>query len=61
MSALSLSFARGVDTLMDRLVAPGFSKVGPAVRSRLPGWPADPEPGSLAGKVAAVTGASSGL
>ncbi len=61
MSSLSLSLARGVDTLMDRLVAPGFTRVGPAVRRRLPGWPADPQPGSLAGKVAAVTGASSGL
>ena len=61
MSALSLSFARGVDKAMDRLIAPGFTRIGPAVRSRLPGWPADPEPGSLTGKVAAVTGASSGL
>ena len=58
---LSLSLARGLDTAMDRLIAPGFTRIGPAVRSRLPGWPADPEPGSLAGKVAAVTGASSGL
>ena len=34
-----------VDTVLDRTIAPGYSKVGYAVRSRLPGWPADPEPG----------------
>ncbi len=27
----------------------------------MPGWPADPEPGCLAGRTAAVTGATSGL
>ena len=50
-----------VDTALDRSVVLGFSAVGPAVRRRLPGWPADPEPGALAGRVAAVTGATSGL
>lgn len=50
-----------VDTALDRTIAPGYSKVGYAVRSRLPGWPADPEPGALAGRHALVTGASSGL
>jgi NAD(P)-dependent dehydrogenase (short-subunit alcohol dehydrogenase family) len=53
--------ALGVDTLMDRTVAPGFTRIGPAVRSRLPGWPDDPSPGALAGRTAAVTGATSGL
>jgi NAD(P)-dependent dehydrogenase (short-subunit alcohol dehydrogenase family) len=53
--------ARGVDTLLDRTVAPGFTRIGPAVRSRLPGWPEDPPPGALAGRTAAVTGATSGL
>jgi NAD(P)-dependent dehydrogenase (short-subunit alcohol dehydrogenase family) len=53
--------ARGVDTFMDRTVAPGFTKLGPAVRRRLPTWPADPAPGSLSGRTAAVTGATSGL
>jgi NAD(P)-dependent dehydrogenase (short-subunit alcohol dehydrogenase family) len=50
-----------VDAALDRSVVLGFSAVGPAVRRRLPGWPADPEPGALRGKVAAVTGATSGL
>lgn len=58
---LTRSLGRAVDTLLDRTVAPGFSQVGYAVRSRLPDWPADPAPGALAGKIAAVTGASSGL
>lgn len=50
-----------VDTALDRSVVLGFSTVGPAVRRRLPGWPADPSPGALTGRVAAVTGATSGL
>jgi NAD(P)-dependent dehydrogenase (short-subunit alcohol dehydrogenase family) len=63
VSAHSLGerLAAGVDTLMDRTVAPGFTRIGPAVRSRLPGWPADPAPDALAGRTAAVTGATSGL
>ena len=59
--SLSLALAHGVDTGLDRTVAPGFSKIGLAVRSHLPGWPADPTPGCLAGRTVAVTGASSGL
>ena len=46
---------------MDRTVAPGFTRIGSAVRSRLPGWPEDPPPGALVGRTAAVTGATSGL
>src|SRR6476660_7233534 len=61
MTALPTLLARGVDTLMDRTVAPGFTRIGPAVRSRLPGWPADPPPGAMVGRTAAVTGATSGL
>ncbi len=61
MSVVPRSIARGVDTVMDRTVAPGFTWIGHAVRRNLPGWPADPEPGALAGKTAAVTGATSGL
>src|ERR1700712_259192 len=59
--SISETLARGVDTFMDRTVAPGFTRIGPAVRRRLPGWPADPQPGSLTGRTAAVTGATSGL
>jgi NAD(P)-dependent dehydrogenase (short-subunit alcohol dehydrogenase family) len=61
MSRLSARLARGVDTVMDRTVAPGFSRIGSGVRRRLPGWPADAEPGALVGRTAAVTGATSGL
>ncbi len=56
-----MPLARGLDTLLDRAVVPGFTRIGPAVRRRLPTWPADPVPGALAGRTAAVTGASSGL
>ncbi|GCD91516.1 putative short-chain dehydrogenase/reductase [Nocardioides sp. LS1] len=51
----------GLDTALDRTVAPGYTRVGLAVRRHLPTWPADPAPGSMAGKVVAVTGATSGL
>lgn len=60
MSLTSL-LTRGLDGALDRTVAPGFSQIGYAVRSRLPGWPADPEPGALVGRAALVTGATSGL
>jgi NAD(P)-dependent dehydrogenase (short-subunit alcohol dehydrogenase family) len=50
-----------VDVALDRTIAPGYLRTGLALRKRLPGWPADPSPGSMAGKVALVTGASSGL
>ncbi|WP_200950040.1 MULTISPECIES: SDR family NAD(P)-dependent oxidoreductase [unclassified Nocardioides] len=52
---------RALDTLMDRTLAPGYSRIGFEVRRRLPGWPADPQPGALAGRHVLVTGASSGL
>ena len=55
------SAAGAVDTLLDRSVVLGYSKVGLAVRRRLATWPADPPAGCLAGKDVAVTGASSGL
>lgn len=61
MSSLPASLARALDTGLDRSVALGFSRVGYAARRRLPTWPADPAPDALAGRTAAVTGASSGL
>jgi NAD(P)-dependent dehydrogenase (short-subunit alcohol dehydrogenase family) len=61
MTSFPLLLGHTVDTLLDRTVAPGFTKIGPAVRKRLPGWPEDPSPGALAGRTAAVTGATSGL
>jgi len=53
--------ARGVDTVLDRSVVLGYSKVGLAWRRSLPTWPSDPQPGSLDGQDVLVTGASSGL
>lgn len=55
------TFARLVDTLLDRTVAPGYTRLGPAVRRHLSTWPDDPAPDALAGRRALVTGASSGL
>ncbi len=53
--------SHAVDVALDRTVAPGYSRVGLAVRRRLPDWPADPQPGVLAGTDVLVTGATSGL
>jgi dehydrogenase/reductase SDR family member 12 len=61
VSGLPRAASRALDTALDRTVVPGFSRVGYAVRRRLPTWPADPGVGSLAGRHVAVTGASSGL
>jgi dehydrogenase/reductase SDR family protein 12 len=47
------------DAALDRLVVPGYSRIGYRLRRRW--WPADPAPDALAGKVAVVTGANSGL
>ena len=52
---------RWLDTALDRSVVGGYPRWGYALRRRLPGWPADPAPGALAGRTALVTGASSGL
>ena len=52
---------RLLDTAMDRTVAPGYSRIGLALRKRLPDWPADPERHALRGKHVLVTGATSGL
>lgn len=63
MSARDRIVALGsvTDTVLDRTVALGYTKIGLAVRRRLPHWPADPAPGSLQGAQALVTGATSGL
>ncbi|GAA1782017.1 MAG: SDR family NAD(P)-dependent oxidoreductase [Actinobacteria bacterium] len=53
--------ASALDAALDRTVVPGFSRIGPAVRSRLSTWPADPEPATLIGRQVLVTGASSGI
>lgn len=52
---------RAVDAVLDRSVVLGYTMIGLAVRRALPGWPADPPPGSLEGRHVLVTGASSGL
>lgn len=53
--------ARAVDAAMDRSLVLGYTTIGLAVRRALPGWPADPPAGALAGRHVLVTGASSGL
>lgn len=53
--------ARAVDAAMDRSLVLGYTTIGLAVRRTLPGWPADPPAGALAGRHLLVTGASSGL
>ncbi|MFN8099044.1 MAG: SDR family NAD(P)-dependent oxidoreductase [Dermatophilaceae bacterium] len=49
------------DRALDLLVVPGFTRLGSAVRARLPGYPCDPAPGALAGQHIAITGASTGI
>lgn len=56
---LPSSLAHGIDRALDRSVVLGFTRIGPALRRTW--WPEDPAPGSLRGKVVAVTGANSGL
>ncbi|RLK60079.1 SDR family NAD(P)-dependent oxidoreductase [Actinokineospora cianjurensis] len=48
-----------LDTVLDRAVVPGYTKIGYELRSKF--WAADPTPGALEGKTAVVTGANSGL
>lgn len=51
-----------VDTLLDRTIAPGYSRLGYLLRSAgFVGDRADPAPDALSGRVALVTGASAGL
>jgi NAD(P)-dependent dehydrogenase (short-subunit alcohol dehydrogenase family) len=48
-----------IDDALDRTIAPGYGRLGLAVRRRLPGWPADPS--RMDGRSVLVTGAASGL
>lgn len=60
MTPLAPSLEAALDTALDRLVVPGYSRIGHRVRRRW--WPGeDPAPGSLRGRTALVTGATSGL
>ena len=49
-----------VDAGLEASVAGSFTRIGPAVRSRLYDWTA-PGPDALAGRVIAITGATSGI
>lgn len=52
--------ADAVDGMLEAAVVPSFTRVGPAVRSRLDHWHG-PAPGDLAGRVVVITGATSGI
>ncbi|QGG95946.1 SDR family NAD(P)-dependent oxidoreductase [Actinomarinicola tropica] len=52
--------ARVLDAVLEGAVVPSFTRLGPAVRSRLFDWD-DPPPGALDDAVAVVTGATSGI
>ena len=58
-SEVMTTFAPAIDVAMDRLIVPGYSRFGYAVRR--PHWDNDPPPAVLDGKIALVTGANSGL
>ena len=60
-SSVALATSSVLDSALDRTIVPGFTRLGYAVRRRLPTWPEDPRPGCLDGHHVAVTGASSGL
>lgn len=59
--SLSRTVSAALDTALDRSLVLGYTALGPALRRRLPTWPADPAPDALAGREVIVTGASSGL
>jgi NAD(P)-dependent dehydrogenase (short-subunit alcohol dehydrogenase family) len=63
VTSIGAGLGSAVDTLLDRTVVLGFGSTGSALRRRLGGsaWPADPQPGALAGKRVLVTGATSGI
>ncbi len=59
MSSRPGGLTRALDTVLDRSVLLGYTRVGSGVRRRF--WPADPPPGALLGKHVVVTGATSGI
>lgn len=48
-----------IDTILDRSVVLGYSRIGPALRRHW--WPPDPPPGSMAGRRVLVAGVASPL
>lgn len=50
-----------IDRAMDALVVPGFTRLGPAIRSRVGHWAPAAAPGSMTGRTVVVTGATSGI
>ncbi|MEC9051210.1 MAG: dehydrogenase, partial [Actinomycetota bacterium] len=50
--------SRLLDSALDRSVVLGYTSIGSGVRRRLPHWPDDPAPGSMAGRRVVVTGAT---
>lgn len=48
-----------VDSVLDRAVVPGYSRLGYRIRAH--SWTGDPAPQALRGKTAMVTGANSGI
>lgn len=54
-----MALTRALDTLLDRMIVPGYSKLGYALRRAW--WPADLPDGALQGQTVAITGANSGL
>ena len=51
--------ARAADTILDRSVVLGYTKLGSTIRRLW--WPDDPPPAALAGKRVVVTGATAGI
>lgn len=56
---VDMNVLRVLDTVLDRSVVLGYTRIGPMLRRRW--WPHDPEPNSMAGRTVLVTGSTSGL
>lgn len=56
---IAQSLSRAADTVLDRSVVLGYTRIGSGLRSHW--WPADPQPDALAGRRVLVTGATSGI